>query len=332
PTSLSTLGHEATVENSGVRKRTAVQKTRSNASNRDTVVETNKKATTTSFIEQSTGCVNLAFDEGDALRRLEPSANINNTAGYRRLSVGVNESDFDQNMNSNRLNNSPTCYTDASPVEELFKILLEYAGVKLSVTSSIEPLFEKLGQTVLATVKIKKFDVKILPNELINDAQLTILNPSVELTILNVTNLNIQSVCKQSREHNQLHSANVQAGIRVQSVKQEVNLSLLRLVYQFYTVVSNAFEYIDMDELVKTDANNFQAVNDSLENRSRATTITDNQENYINRSIKKSPPINNNNNNNNNNDLIDVERQCWKKLRELVAIYETSTDIKNLSL
>ncbi|CAF4262291.1 unnamed protein product, partial [Rotaria magnacalcarata] len=83
-------------------------------------------------------------------------------------------------MNSNRLNNSPTCYTDASPVEELFKILLEYAGVKLSVTSSIEPLFEKLGQTVLATVKIKKFDVKILPNELINDAQLTILNPSVE--------------------------------------------------------------------------------------------------------------------------------------------------------
>ncbi|CAF4801079.1 unnamed protein product, partial [Rotaria magnacalcarata] len=80
----------------------------------------------------------------------------------------------------------------------LFKILLEYAGVKLSVTSSIEPLFEKLGQTVLATVKIKKFDVKILPNELINDAQLTILNPSVELTILNVTNLNIQSVCKQS--------------------------------------------------------------------------------------------------------------------------------------
>ncbi|CAF4164839.1 unnamed protein product, partial [Rotaria magnacalcarata] len=31
PTSLSTLGHEATVENSGVRKRTAVQKTRSNA-------------------------------------------------------------------------------------------------------------------------------------------------------------------------------------------------------------------------------------------------------------------------------------------------------------
>ncbi|CAF4943360.1 unnamed protein product, partial [Rotaria magnacalcarata] len=47
-------------------------------------------------------------------------------------------------MNSNRLNNSPTYYTDASPVEELFKILLEYAGVKLSVTSSIEPLFEKL--------------------------------------------------------------------------------------------------------------------------------------------------------------------------------------------
>ncbi|CAF3490546.1 unnamed protein product [Rotaria socialis] len=317
PTSLSTLGHDATVENSGVRKRTAVQKTRSNASNRDTIIETNKRTTTTSFI-------------GDALRRLEPTANINNTAGYRRLSVGMNESDLVQNTNSSRLNNPPAYYTDASSVEELFKILLEYAGVRLSVTSSIEPLFEKLGQTVLATVQIKKFDVKILPNELINDAQLAILNPSVELTILNVTNLNIQSVCKQSREHNQLHSANVQAGIRVQSVKQEVNLSLLRLVYQFYTVVSNAFEYIDMDELVKTDANNFQVVNDSLESRSRTTTITDNQENYIDKSNKKSSPINNNNNNN-NNDLIGAERQCWKRLRKLVATYETSIDIKNLS-
>ncbi|CAF4767776.1 unnamed protein product, partial [Rotaria socialis] len=50
PTSLSTLGHDATVENSGVRKRTAVQKTRSNASNRDTIIETNKRTTTTSFI------------------------------------------------------------------------------------------------------------------------------------------------------------------------------------------------------------------------------------------------------------------------------------------
>ncbi|CAF4833073.1 unnamed protein product, partial [Rotaria socialis] len=81
-----------------------------------------------------------------------------------------------------------------------------------------------------------------------------------------------------------------------------------------------------MDELVKTDANNFQAVNDSSESRSRTTTITDNQENYIDKSNKKSPPINNN-----NNDLIGAERQCWKRLRKLVATYETSIDIKNLS-
>ncbi|CAF5004036.1 unnamed protein product, partial [Rotaria sp. Silwood1] len=216
-----------------------------------------------------------------------------------------------------------TYYTDASSVEELFKILLEYAGVELSVTSSIEPLFEKLGQTVLASAQIKQFDVKILPNELINDSQLIESNPSVELSILGVTNLNIHSVCKQSLEHNELHSANVQAGIRVQRVKQEFNLSLLRLVYQFYTVVGNAFEYISMDEIGKTDTNIFQQQNDPLINYSRTTTIND-IDNFAQRSFQLNTLLIN------NNDLISTERECWKKLRELVAIYQTSTDIKQL--
>ncbi|CAF5036655.1 unnamed protein product, partial [Rotaria sp. Silwood1] len=139
----------------------------------------------------------------DAIRRFEPTANVNNTNGYKRLSIGLDESDLECNTNNIRLNdnnnnnnnnhhhhhddsyNETTYYTDvgpefAGPVEQLFKILLEYAGVELSVTSSIEPLFKKLGQKVLASAQIKRFDVKILPNELptiINETQ-TLINQS----------------------------------------------------------------------------------------------------------------------------------------------------------
>jgi len=265
---------------------------------------------------------------------LEPTANINNTIGYKPLSRDINESDLEINSNSKRLNPNnpddssyaePAYYTDAGPelvgpVEQLFKILLEYASVELSVTSSIEPLFEKLGQTVLASAQIKIFDVKILPNELINNSQFSLLNPSDALSVLSLTNLNIQSVCRQSLEHDQLHSANVQAGIRVQRVKQVVNLSLLRLVYQFYTVVGNAVEYTDIDEIIQTDSNLVQQQNDFLAMNTR---------DYVENGIENFVLLNNNNNN--TNDLTDIERQCWKKLRELVAIYKTLPEIKQIS-
>ncbi|CAF1362504.1 unnamed protein product [Adineta steineri] len=59
-------------------------------------------------------------------------------------------------LNDSNHDNETTYYTDitreyAGSVEQLFKILLEYADVEISVSSSIEPLFEKLGQTVLAS-------------------------------------------------------------------------------------------------------------------------------------------------------------------------------------
>ena len=85
------------------------------------------------------------------------------------MSIVTDESDFEDNTNVIRLNkrnrsnsgNETTYYTNAGPelagsVEQLFKILLEYAGVELSVTSSIEPLFDKLGQMVVASVQLKK--------------------------------------------------------------------------------------------------------------------------------------------------------------------------------
>ena len=288
------------------------------------------------------------------MRRLEPTANVNNTNGYKRLSIGHDEADLDVNTNNIRLNDSnhdeTTYYTDigpefAGPVEQLFKILLEYAGVELSVASSIEPLFEKLGQTVLASAQIKRFDVKILPNEPKNESHSStnhppstalpptvqfrvphtrpsILNTPNELSILSVTNLSIQSVCRQSLEHDQLHSANVQAGIRVQRVKQEVNLSFIRLVYQFYTVVDNAVEYTGIDEITKTDTNPLQQ-NNSI----RTESIIDHPENGIQNLV-----FTNFDSNllHNDEDLNNPERQCWKKLRQLVAMYNTLPEVKQV--
>jgi len=268
------------------------------------------------------------------MRRFEPTANVNNTNGYKRLSIAHDESDYEGNTNNINHNDSPY-YTDvgpefAGPVEQLYKILLEYAGVELSVASSIEPLFEKLGQTVLASAQIKRFDVKILPNEpTTNESQLitnhssssspplvqfriqhnrpSILNTSNELALLSVTNLSIQSVCRQSLEHDQLHSANVQAGIRVQRVQQEVNLSFIRLVYQFYTVVGNALEYTGIDEITKTETNPIELINNSMEIN----------HNLILTSLSHI-------------DDDNPERQCWKKLRELVSIYGTLPEIKQV--
>jgi hypothetical protein len=285
------------------------------------------------------------------MRRFEPTVNANNTNGYRRLSIGHDESDFEGNnrLNDSNHNESPY-YTDvgpefAGPVEQLYKILLEYAGVQLSVASSIEPLFEKLGQTVLASAQIKRFDVKILPNEPINESQSipnhtpssppivqfriphnrpSILNTSNELSILSVTNLSIQSVCRQSLEHDQLHSANVQAGIRVQRVKQEVNLSFIRLVYQFYTVVDNALEYTGIDEIIKTDTNPIELINTSTDIKP-----VNGIQNLVIKSLE-SNLLHLESHYTDDDDLNNLERQCWKKLRELVAIYGTLPEIKQV--
>ena len=312
---------------------------------------------------------------GDALRRFEPTANVNNNNGYKRLSMGLDESDFEGNSTSARLNASKNddsfteaaYYTDAGPefagpVEQLFKSLLEYAGVELSVSSSIEPLFEKLGQTVLASAQIKRFEVKILPNEPINESQSfhthhapsvfishppasvhyrlptnrpSVLNTCNQSSILSVTNLSIQSVCRQSLEHDQLHSANVQAGIRVQRVQQEVNLSFIRLVYQFYTVVGNALEYTGIDELTKAEPELLeQGVTTDLRNPTtrRTQTTTDYPDSGLTGLVLRSlePSLLRFDHQGDDDDLAHPERQCWKKLRELVAIYGTPPEVKQV--
>jgi hypothetical protein len=152
----------------------------------------------------------------------------------------------------------------------------------------------------------------------------SILNTSNELSILSVTNLSIQSVCRQSLEHDQLHSANVQAGIRVQRVKQEVNLSFIRLVYQFYTVVDNALEYTGIDEIIKTDTNPIELINTSTEIKPGSGI-----QNLVIKSLE-SNLLHLDSHFTNDDDLNNPERQCWKKLRELVAIYGTLPEIKQV--
>ncbi|CAF0951192.1 unnamed protein product, partial [Didymodactylos carnosus] len=336
---------------------------------------------------------------GDMVRTFAPVVNVDNANGYKRLSG--EESDFETTANSPassqmpkenpfQQDNEPAVFDDAvelgeltedlddddipyytdagpeysGPVEQLFKVLLEYAGVEMSVSSSIEPLFEKLGQTILASVLLKCFDVKILPNEplgvltttgqapsmttttsvpVFNTHQSTINTgvhyrppfhrPSTlaqstsELSVLSVNSLSIQSVCRQLLEHDQLHSANVQAGIRVQRVQQEVNLPLLRLIYQFYTVVGNALEY-ESDEIEQ------QTQPDQTRQNTRSNTLVLAEqdqplpgsrlsalENLIIKPVLGSPPT------------TDVgERLCWKKLRELVYIYAGVPDVKQVTV
>ena len=227
-------------------------------------------------------------------------------------------------------------YTDAgpelaSPVERLFKILLEYAGVELSVTSSIEPLFDKLGQTVLASGQIKHLDVRILPNELLtpwssssSGSQASNINPSV----LSVTSLNIQSVLRQSLEHDKLHSANVQAGIRIQRIQQEVNLSLLRLIYQFYTVIGNSVDSTDQLQLLTASGNLADDSDGFVQARSRTNTASSQPGNGIESLLVISQqqdlllPT--------SDDRAALEGLCWKKLRELVAMYRTPPEIKEV--
>ncbi|CAF4432848.1 unnamed protein product, partial [Rotaria sp. Silwood2] len=352
---------------SNVRRRMTIQNPRSNINNKDAIIEMDHDHNEPSSSSREHRRASSFL--GDAMRRFEPTANVNNTNGYKRLSIGLDESDFECNTNNIRLNdnnhddlyNETTYYTDVGPefvgpVEQLFKILLEYAGVELSVTSSIEPLFKKLGQKVLASAQIKRFDVKILPNEpttneiqtLINNSpsslstvqfrlphiRSSILNTSNELSILSVTNLNIQSVFRQSLEHDQLHSANVQAGIRVQRVQQEVNLSFIRLVYQFYTVVDNALEYTGIDEITKSDTNPIQQQqqNELINNSVRKNTINNYPESGLESLVLKNIQQNilHVKSHHDDEDLNNPERQCWKKLRELVAIYGTLPEIKQV--
>ncbi|CAF4845808.1 unnamed protein product, partial [Rotaria sp. Silwood1] len=361
----------STINGSNIRRRMTMQNPRS--TNKDTIIDMDHDHIESLNREHRRASGFL----GDAIRRFEPTANVNNTNGYKRLSIGLDESDLECNTNNIRLNdnnnnnnnnhhhhhddsyNETTYYTDvgpefAGPVEQLFKILLEYAGVELSVTSSIEPLFKKLGQKVLASAQIKRFDVKILPNELptiINETQTSpsslstiqfrlpyirssILNTSNELSILSVTNLNIQSVCRQSLEHDQLHSANVQVGIRVQRVQQEVNLSFIRLVYQFYTVVDNALEYTGIDEITKSDTNQQQQQNELINNSKQKNTINDYHDNgfesYVSKNFQSNIIHMDSNHHHDDEDINNSERQCWKKLRELVAIYSTLPEIKQV--
>ena len=275
---------------------------------------------------------------------MQPNATTNNTHGYRRLNAAIQESDVEANNNSASIGDTrhdesfdeAAFYTDAgpelaSPVERLFKILLEYAGVELSVTSSIEPLFDKLGQTVLASGQVKHLDVRILPNEVFNPSQSSSSASqwsNVNPPVLSITSLNIQSVLRQSLEHDQLHSANVQAGIRIQRIQQEVNLSLLRLIYQFYTVIGNSVQSTDQLQLLTTSGNLAEDTDDFVQFRSRMNTLNSQHENGVETLVLTSlqqdllrPTA---------EDQAALEGVCWKKLRELVAMYRTPPEIKEV--
>ncbi|CAF4404621.1 unnamed protein product, partial [Adineta steineri] len=58
------------------------------------------------IIAPTTDHISIIVQEADAIRRFEPAVNVNNTNGYKRLSVGHDESDFEGNTSGIRLNDS----------------------------------------------------------------------------------------------------------------------------------------------------------------------------------------------------------------------------------
>ncbi|CAF4251211.1 unnamed protein product, partial [Adineta steineri] len=93
-------GYDSLVTNgSAIRRRTTVQNTRSNINNKDTTIEMNNDNNDLSGGDGRRASSFLA----DAIRRFEPAVNVNNTNGYKRLSVGHDESDFEGNTSGIRL-------------------------------------------------------------------------------------------------------------------------------------------------------------------------------------------------------------------------------------
>ncbi|CAF4214489.1 unnamed protein product, partial [Rotaria magnacalcarata] len=115
---------------------------------------------------------------------------------------------------------------------------------------------------------------------------------------------------------------------------QEVNLSFIRLVYQFYTVVGNALEYTGIDEITKSDTNPAQQQHSAevINNVTRSNAATDHSDSGIQNLVLKSfqPSPLRMDTHLDDDDLSNPERQCWKKLRELVAIYGTLPEVKQV--
>ena len=257
----------------------------------------------------------FAYTKGDTIRRLEPKATKTNNVGYKRLNTLADPSALEDRIDATQPSDDRERKSES--VEQLYEILFDYAGIEVTVTSTIEPLFNKLGQTLLASGQIKSFDVRILPNEpqkaAVHQPPSIVVNPSV----LCVTDLNIQSVCRQTLEHDQLHSANVQVGIRIQRVQQEVNLSLLRVVYQFYTVVDNGLHSTDSHAASKIESSLRESSDGTLLPRSRTATLP----NATVQSVVLQPAV---------PDPSSPEKPYWQRLRQLVRSSTEPTESKPL--
>lgn len=201
-------------------------------------------------------------------------------------------------------------FDDAPSFEKFCQILFDYAGVQLSVASSIEPLFDKLGHTVLASGQIKHFDVKILSKDSVDPA------PSTSFIIpsfVSFRSLSVQSVIRQTFEHDRLHSANVQVGIRIQRIQQEFNLSLLRLLLQFYNILAVSMNSND-EFTVRRRPSTIQDETEFVP--TRTNTIT-NQSDLVNYESNFSPVLSESQNVRLPTSTY-FEAESWTKLRQLI--------------
>ncbi|CAF3106225.1 unnamed protein product [Rotaria socialis] len=108
------------INGSTVRRRATGQNPRSNINNKDIIIEIDQDYTDSSSNREHRYASGFL---GEAICRFEPTTNVNNTNGYKRLSTGHDESYFEYNKNNVRINdnnhddsfNETTYYTDAEP-------------------------------------------------------------------------------------------------------------------------------------------------------------------------------------------------------------------------
>ncbi|CAF1002167.1 unnamed protein product [Adineta steineri] len=152
--------HEFVTAHPPIRARTTGQNVRSNIKNKYTTIAMNNDNNDLSGEDGRRTSSFLA----DAMQRFEPTVNVNNTNGYKRLSVGHDESDFEVN----------TSVLDIIVGKSQALTSLQIRGINLTLSSVIN-----IG-TIAMDVPLKPQEVHDLVNHTDNELINTSLNDTIE--------------------------------------------------------------------------------------------------------------------------------------------------------
>ncbi|CAF0842606.1 unnamed protein product [Adineta steineri] len=119
------IEHEFVTAHPPIRRRTIVQNTRSNTKNKYTTIEINND------LSEGDGQRASSF-LADAMRRFEPTVNVSNTNGSKRLSTDHDESDFEVNTSGIRLNDTQIKRSDVKILPSESQLLINHSPLSPS--------------------------------------------------------------------------------------------------------------------------------------------------------------------------------------------------------